>query len=173
MHLGNENIYLRAAELSDVDSIYEWENCTENWVINNQQTPLSKQAIIDFTLSNQDIHNQKQFRFMIIRAKDFALLGCIDLFDFDFKNSRCGVGIFIDPIQRNKGYGNDALKLLVEYSFTVLNLNQLYAHVPITNISSLAIFAKNNFICNGVLKSWIKGESSDFIDVSFLQKFKH
>jgi len=172
MHLKNEHIYLRATELSDVDSIYEWENCSENWIINNQQTPLSKQAIIDFTLSNQDIHSQKQFRYMIVRAKDSALLGCIDLFDFDFKNSKCGVGIFIDKPQRNKGYGSEALKLLIDYSFKVLNLNQLYAHVPITNSSSIAIFAKNNFMCNGVLKSWIQGGTTNYLDVSFLQRFK-
>ncbi len=172
MQLKNEHIYLRATELSDVDSIYEWENCSENWIVNNQQTPLSKQAIIDFTLSNQDIHSQKQFRYMIVRSNDSVLLGCIDLFDFDFKNSKCGVGIFIDKTQRNKGYGSEALKLLIDYSFKVLNLNQLYAHVPITNNSSLAIFAKNNFICNGVLKSWIQGEANNFLDVSFLQRFK-
>lgn len=172
MLLKNENIYLRAPELGDVESIYEWENSAENWIINNQQTPLNKQAIIDFTLSNQDIHNQKQFRFMIIRVNDSALLGCIDLFEFDIKNSKCGVGIYIVQNQRNKGYGSVALKLLIDYSFSILHLNQLYAHVPITNYPSIAIFAKNNFTCNGVLKSWIQGEPANFIDVSFLQRFK-
>ncbi|MCA6435664.1 MAG: GNAT family N-acetyltransferase [Bacteroidetes bacterium] len=172
MQLKNEHIYLRVPELSDVDSIYEWENCTDNWIINNQHTPLSKEAIIDFALSNHDIYSQKQFRFMIIRENDKRLLGCIDLFEFDIKNSKCGVGIFIDQTQRNKGYGNEALKLLIDYSFSVLHLNQLYAHVPITNSSSVAIFSKNNFICNGVFKSWIRGESANFLDVSFLQRFK-
>lgn len=173
MYLKNDHIYLRATELSDVETIYEWENCSEYWVINNQETPLSKQAIIDFTLSNQDIYAQRQFRFMIVHSSNSSLLGCIDLFDFDIKNKKCGVGIFIDKTQRSKGYGYEALKLLIEYAFSVLSLNQLYAHVPLTNNSSLAIFAKNNFICNGVLKSWIKEDSDNFIDVSLLQRFKN
>ena len=65
----------------------------------------------------------------------------IDLFDFDFKNSRAGVGILVkEPTDRLKGYGREALKLLVDYSFGHLNLHQLYCHISEENEASIKLF---------------------------------
>lgn len=173
MTLKTKNINLRAPELEDVNLLYNWENDSNYWLINDQQTPISKQALIDFVQNNTDIYTQKQLRLMLCLNNQNKVIGCIDLFAIDFKNEKCGVGIFIDTDYRGNGYANEALQTIISYTFEVLHLKQIYAHVPINNLKSISLFSKNNFICNGVLKSWIKDQNNLFIDVCFLQLIKY
>ena len=58
--------------------------------------------------------------------KDTSLaIGLIDLFDFDAKNKRAGVGIIIqNEVDRNSGYGKEALGLMIDYCFKQLQLHQ-------------------------------------------------
>jgi diamine N-acetyltransferase len=172
MLLKNKNIQLRALELKDAEYLYLWENNTENWLINDQQTPISKSLLLEFIQSNQDIYTQKQLRLMITLNSTSEIIGCIDLFAVDFKNSKCGIGIYITEEHRSKGNGNLALQSIINYTFEVLHLKQIYAHVPINNTKSITLFSKNNFKCNGVLKSWIKDKKEQFVDVCFLQLIK-
>ena len=79
----------------------------------------------------------------------------IDLFDFDFKNGRAGVGILVkEPDDRLRGYGNEALKLLIDYSFTHLGLHQLYCNISEENAASIKLFANHGFKKIGLKKDW-------------------
>ena len=80
----------------------------------------------------------------------------IDLFEFDPKNNRAGVGIVIrDTGNRNQSIGSEALELLINYSFYNLNLHQLYANINVGNVASVALFTKFGFEKIGIKKDWI------------------
>jgi diamine N-acetyltransferase len=67
---------------------------------------------------------------LFVCHQDFPALGLIDLFDFDPKNNRAGVGIVIqNKDNRSQNIGSEALQLLIEYAFYNLNLHQLYANI--------------------------------------------
>ena len=79
----------------------------------------------------------------------------IDLFDFDFKHRRAGVGVLVkEPNERFKGYGREALKLLIDYSFTHLDLNQLYCNISEENDASIKLFSNQGFKKIGLKKDW-------------------
>ena len=40
--LHNDTIYLRAVELSDVDTLYRWENDSTQWATANTHVPYSR-----------------------------------------------------------------------------------------------------------------------------------
>lgn len=158
--LKGKHIYLRALEPEDLEFIHGIENDELFWEISNTQTPFSKyilQQYIDH--SHKDIFEVKQLRLVISNYDDEAL-GMIDLFDFDFKNSRAGVGILVKEFaQRKKGFGKEALQLLVNYSFNHLNLHQLYCNITEGNAASLSLFKNQGFEEIGLKKDWnsIKG----------------
>jgi diamine N-acetyltransferase len=82
-------------------------------------------------------------------------IGLIDLFDFDPKNSRAGVGLVIADLEsRNKGIGSEALELVINYSFQQLQLHQLYANIGSDNEISLQLFTKFGFQKIGIKKDW-------------------
>ena len=163
--LKGKNIYLRALEPEDLEFIYAIENDESIWEVSNTQTPYSRFLIRQYLENaHQDIYEAKQLRLAICKNQDFEAIGLIDLFDFDPRNNRAGVGILIkDSGNRNSGIGTEALDLLIRYSFTKLNLHQLYANIDLENEVSLALFTNFGFQNIGVKKQWnlINGRYKD------------
>jgi len=105
--------------------------------------------------AQQDIYEAKQLRLAICQDEDFPALGLIDLFDFDPRNNRAGVGIVIQGKEkRNQNIGSEALGLLIQYAFLNLNLHQLYANIGSENKASIALFTKFGFQKIGIKKDW-------------------
>ena len=154
--LQSENIYLRALEPEDLSFVYEIENDENIWQFSNTQTPYSQYLIKKYLKnSNQDIYEAKQLRLAICRNRDFRAIGLIDLFDFDPKNNRAGIGIIIkNQSDRNEGIGSQALEMLINYCFKQLNMNQLFANINAENSSSIALFTKFGFEKVGTKKNW-------------------
>ena len=153
--LKGEQIYLRALELEDLDFIYDIENDTSLWELSDTQTPYSRFLIKQYLEnSQQDIFEAKQLRLSICNT-DNKTVGLIDLFDFDIKNKRAGIGIIIkNESDRFKGYGKEALELLINYCFKTLHLHQVYANIAESNIASLKLFESNEFKKIGLKKDW-------------------
>jgi diamine N-acetyltransferase len=90
-------------------------------------------------------------------------IGCIDLFDFDPKNKKAGVGILIaDQADRGKGYAQEALHLLIDYGYNTLDLHQLYANVRVDNENSINLFKKLGFEITGLKQDWLYEEGKYF-----------
>lgn len=153
--LKGEHIYLRALEPEDLEFIHAVENDESIWEISNTQTPYSKFLIKQYLENaHKDIFEVKQLR-LIISNYENEVLGLIDLFDFDFKSKRAGVGILIkDTANRQKGYGQQALQLLINYSFSHLGLHQLYCNISEENKESIALFSNKGFQKIGLKKDW-------------------
>lgn len=153
--LKGADVYLRALEPEDLDFIYKVENDERVWEVSNTQTPYSRFLIKQY-LENAhlDIYEAKQLRLVISNYKD-EVVGLIDLFDFNPTHRRVGVGILIlDKEQRGKGYGSEALKLVIKYGQTHLHLHQLYASITEENKKSIDLFTKAGFKYIGQRKDW-------------------
>lgn len=154
--LKGNNIYLRALEPEDLDFLYQLENNTEVWEISGTVTPYSK-SVLEHYLENahRDIYEVKQLR-LVVCSLENKPLGLIDLFDFDPKNKRAGLGIVIvEEAFRNRGIGTEAIEVLSIYAFGVLGLRQLYANILEENHGSIHLFKKLGFDRVGVKKDWI------------------
>lgn len=154
--LKGSNIYLRALEPEDLEFIYTIENDENIWEVSNTQTPYSKFLIRQYLENaHQDIYEAKQLRLAICKNNTSEAIGLIDLFDFDAKNKRAGIGIIIqNESERNNGFGKEALSLLIDYSFTQLQLHQLFANINTENKPSISLFTTFGFEKIGVKKDW-------------------
>ena len=74
--------------------------------------------------------------------------------DYDAYNKRAGVSIVLIDMYRQKGYGKDALGLLVKYSFNELCIHQLYGNVLEHNLASICLFKSVGFMKVGLKKDW-------------------
>jgi len=170
--LKGEKIYLRALEPEDLEFIYNIENNEAIWEVSATQTPYSRFLIKQYLENaHQDIYEAKQLR-LVITTYENDVVGLIDLFDFDPKNKKVGVGILIaDKKQRSKGYGSEALHLVCHYAFTHLDVHQLYANIAEDNLISVQLFEKQEFKTVGVKKDWnlVHGE---FKNELLLQRIK-
>lgn len=172
MKLQGQNILLRAIEPADIDLLYKWENDTENWKVSLTQTPFSRFVLEQYiTSAHQDVYTAKQLRLIICDAENQPI-GSIDLFDFEPNHLRAGVGVLIaEKSDRRKGYASEALDILVQYGFEVLNLHQLYCNITTDNEASILLFQKHGFQITGIKKQWLR-EGKEFKDELLLQRIR-
>lgn len=161
LSLKGQHISLRALEPSDLEFLYELENNPGVWEISGTTTPYSRHTLQKYLENaHRDIYEVKQLR-LTIEGSPSRPLGFIDLFDFDPRHRRAGLGIVIlHEGDRNKGMGSEAIKLVSDYAFTALNLHQIYAHVLEDNAASIRLFQKLGFEATGMRKDWILSGNS-------------
>ncbi|RLD53840.1 MAG: GNAT family N-acetyltransferase [Bacteroidetes bacterium] len=170
-----DKIVLRALEPDDIDLLYQWENDRAGWHLSNTLTPFSRFALEQYVMNaDQDIFAAKQLRLMIdkTRENEKKCIGAIDLFDFDPTNKRAGIGILIEKKERGKAYASEALKLLIQYCFSTLELHQIYCNIEKTNDRSLKLFQNHGFEIIGLKKDWIRknGQWADEYILQLLSK---
>lgn len=167
--LKGDLVELRAMRDDDLELIFDWENRPELDYLGSEHEPLTEAQISNFiNHSTGDIYTDGQLRLMI--ESNGKTIGCIDLFEFDAHNQRAGVGILIaEDEDRKNGFAKEALALLANYCFEVMNFKQLYCHIPVDNDTSLRLFSTCGFKETGRCKDWVK-KGNAFIDAVFMQR---
>lgn len=170
--LENELILLRAVEPEDLDLLYRWENNVALWDVGNTRQPYSRFALKQYISQvDTNIYESGQLRFMIVEKSGSRTVGTVDLFDLDIHNSRIAFGLYVDADFQGMGFATAALRLVEEYVFDFLNLNQLYCHISAANEASRRMFEKEKYQTNGVLKQWIR-TAGGFEDILVFQCFR-
>lgn len=142
-----KKILLREVLPIDVDKLLEWENDTENWEVSSTESMFTREEIVFFVASKQQIETHGQTRFMICLETEKNAIGCIDLFDFNAEEKKIGVGILIGEKQhREKGYAKEALALLSNYCINKLGILTLYSEISENNAPSIHLFENGGFI---------------------------
>jgi diamine N-acetyltransferase len=173
--LESSRIHLRAPEPEDLELLYKWENNTHTWLVSNTLTPFSKFILRQYLEGAQrDIFESKELRLMIdlkTRNDSISTIGTIDMFDYDPLNSRAGIGILIAANEnRRLGYAYEALQMIDNYAFTVLQVHQLYCNILEDNIPSLNLFQKAGYEIIGIKKDWVRS-GEHWLDEYLLQHF--
>ena len=153
-------IKLRKIEPTDLPFLYQWENDASAWSDGSNHNPLSQQDLRDYIASTSgDIYRDGQLR-LIIESADSLTLGCIDLFDFDPRNRRAAIGMYIAPECRGRGVGREAVRLLEEYAFGHLNLRLIYAVIATSNHACSTIFRDAGFTATQAIPEWTLKDSA-------------
>lgn len=170
MKLQGEKISLRAAEPSDTDTLYIWENDAALWPYGSTRAPYSRhsiwQSLEDY---RADIFADRYLRLMIVANKDRTPVGTLEIYDFDPRDGRALTGIFIAEEFRRRGYAEEALTLVSDYARDVVGMHQLAAYVSTDNRPSIALYKKAGFCSRACLRSWIKS-GKRYKDVLIFQK---
>jgi RimJ/RimL family protein N-acetyltransferase len=78
------------------------------------------------------------------------IIGDIALQDIDYKNRVCSIGMGFSRLEyRNKGYGKEAVKLLLEYGFNNIGLERITASTLEINIPAIKSLENNGFVLEG------------------------
>ena len=140
--LKGRNIVLRPLQKTDLDFLFEIENNIENWQFGSEKKKYNKQELLDYiTNAKTDISLAKQYRFVI--DLNSTPIGFIDL--FNYTNDSAGMGVIITEKYRKKGFAKEALNLLTDYAFIILDINQLHATVTKDNLACIKLFTSCGF----------------------------
>ena len=153
-------IKLRKIEPSDLPFLYQWENDVTMWADSDTHNPLSRHDLHQYIENTTgDIYRDGQLRLIIEHSTlntqhSTQIMGCIDLFDFDARNRKAAIGMYIAPEARGKGVGKQAVRLLLDYAFGFLHLRMVYAIISVHNTACSHIYEQMGFTPSSPLANW-------------------
>ncbi|MDE7426465.1 MAG: GNAT family N-acetyltransferase [Muribaculaceae bacterium] len=161
---------LRALEPDDADILYIWENDSSLWPYGNTMAPVSLNQLRTYIRNYTGTPlADGELRMMIEDCESGRPLGCVDLTDIDARDLHARVGIFVAVKERHQGVASVALRLIINYARTYLNLHQLIALVGTDNEYSHALFRRTGFKSCGNLRSYVR-QGKHYSDVLIYQK---
>jgi RimJ/RimL family protein N-acetyltransferase len=91
--------------------------------------------------------SKRLFHFTIRGREDDRLLGFVRIEGIEWTHGTGSLKVAIDdPVERGKGYGSEALQLIMRFAFSELNLYRLSAVVGGDNPAALKFFQRFGFI---------------------------
>lgn len=107
-------------------------------------------------------------RYAMVLLDGDVLIGSISLHDINHLSRNAFLGIFIgEQEHRSKGYGAEAIRLILEYGFKTLNLNNIMLSVHADNIAGITCYKKIGFSDAGRRREWVFKEGK-YIDVLYM-----
>ena len=103
---------------------------------------------------------------------DGVCIGQCALFQFDAVAQSCALGITIgDKGYWGRGYGSDAIRLLLDYAFRLRNIRRIYLTVNSTNERAIGAYRRCGFVEEGRLRQhvWSAGQYIDLVNMGILR----
>jgi RimJ/RimL family protein N-acetyltransferase len=112
------------------------------------------------------------YSFGIRALEDDRLIGTVGLGGIAWAAGNCWVGIGIGERELwGKGYGTEAMDLVIRYAFEVLNLKRVSLDVFEYNERAVKSYLKVGFVVEGRMRQWMqrRGERYDLIYMGLLR----
>lgn len=170
--IASENIYLRAyEETSDLDLLHFGKNSSEVRDTLFLFSPVTKKQVAEEM--EKLVAAKENELFTICESSTNIPIGVTGLFRIDFISRAAIFFIAIyNPEFWSKGYGKEATKLILKYSFDILNLNRIQLHVAKSNVKGVKAYEKAGFKIEGTLREamYHNNEYIDFYVMGILRK---
>ncbi|HCI05636.1 MAG: Acetyltransferase GNAT family protein [Parcubacteria group bacterium GW2011_GWC1_45_9] len=151
--LKGKRLYLRPILEQDLDNLVVWINDPDVRQFVAAYLPQSPQDE-KLWLENLGKKKDTDLTFGIALEKDNSLIGNIGLHRITHRNGTAVMGFMIGRKELwGKGYGSEALMVLLDYAFGVLNLRKVSSSVFDFNERSLKCQQKCGFQTEGRLKA--------------------
>ena len=113
--LVGDRIYLSPRNSEDVEIFTEWLNDFETTDYIGRSSAI---VSLEGEKKYLEEHSFVEAGFVIVTLEEDKMIGTVSLEKIDHINRTATLGIFIgDKYFRSKGYGTEAIKLLLEYGF--------------------------------------------------------
>lgn len=123
--------------------------------------PRSEESIAEFDRNEESSSDSVSFR--LRTASNDDLIGFAVLHGIEWNNQSCLIAIGIgDPSFRGKGYGAEALYLLLRYAFDELNMNRVGLDVISNNTPAIKAYKRAGFMEEGRKRQAVLRDGQQF-----------
>lgn len=144
-----ERIYLRPLEMDDVPTCLRWINDPEVTRTLMIYTPLNE--LREREWFERHYKDDREIILALALQEKDKHLGNVGLHRIDWKNRHGELGIMIgEKDEWGKGYGGEAIGLILRYGFERLNLHRIYLRVYANNQRALRCYEQAGFRREGV-----------------------
>ena len=151
--LGNETIVLREIKHTDAAELYMMRSNDEVMqYIDRPRASNIDDAHNLIALYNANLQKNEGINWGISLKDSPQMIGLICLWKIQPDNHRAEVGYMLSPAYHRKGIMQQALKTVLDYGFTQINLHSIEATVNPLNTASIALLEKTGFVREAYFK---------------------
>jgi RimJ/RimL family protein N-acetyltransferase len=149
-----ERLYLSPFNVDDIEIYTKWAEWMNDRAIADNFGGYHN--LVSLASAKKTLEELNGYRFVIILLDGDVLVGHISLHDIDHLNRHAFLGIFIgEEEHRSKGYGAEAIRLILEYGFKTLNLHNIMLSVHADNPAGISCYKKVGFQEAGRRREWV------------------
>jgi RimJ/RimL family protein N-acetyltransferase len=168
-----KRIRLRAVEREDVAKFHEWVNDPDVTRGLAMYLPLSMQDEENwFDRISKGAPDEKPLAIEVRKGKNWKLIGNCGVFGISLTNRSAELGIMIgEKNEWDKGYGAEAMTLLLQHGFETLNLHRIFLRVYEDNVRAVRSYEKAGFVLEGRQRQAVfkHGKYEDVLFMSVLR----
>ncbi len=152
-------------EKEDIPLYAEWINNPDFY---GEYNPLEQESKAEIEKSYENAPPEK--RKFFIEKKDGAKIGVVNT--FPAAGGLLEIGFTMIPSERGKGYGTEAVQILVDYLFLSRDLVRIQAFTELGNMASQRLLDKVGFKREGTIRKsmFIRGKWKDLLLYSILRE---
>ncbi len=176
-YLFGEKVRLRAAERSDIPLFVKWVNdpeVTENLMIHFPMSTVEEELWYDSMLKGPQAEHVNVIEAKVIFEDELVWkpIGNTAFHNISWRVRKAEVGIMIGEKDFwDKGYGTDAMKVMLKHGFETLDLHRIWLQVYDKNIRGMRSYEKAGFVKEGIFRDghYQHGRYFDIILMSILK----
>lgn len=154
-------VRLAAPAVGDAETLARWTE--DDGYLRSMDTdyarPVSAQELSKRL--NREAPHPNVFEFHLRTLEDDRLIGFVALHSIEWNNQAALLAIGIgEPAYRGRGYGTDALFLVLQYGFEELNLHRVGLSVIANNARAIRSYEKIGFRREGALRGAVSRDGS-------------
>jgi len=151
-------LILRKMEMNDANRMFDYifsDHRVMDNLIKGPHKSISETINRLTEITNQ--YESDKFCYWGIEVKESGeLIGTIDLYNINEDTENCEVGYDIGFNWWNQGYGTEALRAVVEFAFSFMNIHKISATHGIDNPASGKIMLKVGMKREGIIRHMIR-----------------
>lgn len=166
-----ERLYLSPFDADDTEICSKWTEWMNDRAVADYYGGYHN--LVSMTSAKRTLEELKGYRFVIVLLDSDTLIGHISLHDIDHFNRNAFLGIFIGEENfRSKGYGAEAIRLLLGYGFQTLNLHNIMLSVHSDNPAGIQCYKKAGFREVGLRREWVFKDGM-YLDTIYMDILEH
>ncbi len=168
--LETSRIYLRPFEITDVDVYFPGLFDAEMRRLTGTQNSFTRVQVERYV--ENAAQDDSRLMLLIALQENDQIIGDVVLMDMHAKNRSAHIRVAIDQAeQQGKGYGSEALLLMLDYGFGICNLHRIELEVYAFNERAIRTYEKLGFQREGVKREvlFYNHQYHDAIQMSILE----
>jgi RimJ/RimL family protein N-acetyltransferase len=169
-----EKVRLRRLDKNDAEAILAYWNNYELRQYLPTPLPSNHEDLVAFIESANDAYSKRKgFTFGIEDLDSGNLVGIVNLVNVSWisHNGEIGLLAILDPNDWRKGFGKDAMLVILDVAFSVLNLHNVYLWVAGFNERAIGFYERIGFNQRGALRelAFRNGKRYDVVIMDILR----
>ena len=159
-----ELVRLTAEDAETIGKVFSsWSRNSEyTRLLDSEHSVLrSAKKIKEYVEKDLEKENPNNYFFTLRTLEEDRLIGFVNLMDIHWSHGDCWVGIGLgDSAYWGKGYGTDAMRVILRYAFRELNLHRVTLGVFAYNLRAIRSYEKAGFKLEGTEKALVMRDGS-------------